>query len=802
MKPVDLGLPFKDWRRYQFETILEIVASDKKIKLVGAPTGSGKSGIAMGVAKMTGAKKSVIACTTIQLQEQYCPTPETKILTADLRWVRADSVKAGDKLMGFDEERAPHRRMWRGAIVEAVEIIERPCVELTLEDGTTLTCSAEHQWLTNRGNARAEWLASDRLRVGGRFASKLARVLPTWETKADWSAGYLAAAFDGEGCLVQGEAVGNGYTTTLTFSQKDNAMYRQVQELLATDYPRATVGGNRADVRQIQIGYRADMLRFLGSVRPQRLLDKFNPDRMGQINPTESLAVVERVWVGVRPVVAIKTSTGTYVADGFMAHNCNDFPELRTVRGRSNFPCLINDVTADDAVCTVSGPYKCAAHAAEQCGYYNQLYAGLNAPVAVLNYAYWLRVANSSGRFGEHTPDGEVIPRRLDILFGDEAHELDGQLKGVVESRLPAQSLARYGIDVPEIKPDDPLFQDIEFWREWADNAVQILPPLSASGLFYGMPTEDVRAYRRLQAVHNAVESVRTIEDEWMVRAELNGTIVFQPVWTAKYAKDYVFRHADSVVLMSATFLGAEHACRDLGLNEDEVDYFEVPSTFPVANRMVYLRPTVKVSRKMSRGDIDRLIAGIDRIIDKHPSEKGLVHTTNYELANTLIRQTRHRNRVITHASGRDRIETLARFKKSDRPLVLASPSMTTGVDLPEDQCRFVVVLKLPFPNLGDENVKRRMKIGPDGLPNERGSAWYQWHTACQFVQSLGRGVRSPTDKCLIYVLDANVKWFMRAVKPILPEWVREALVWDEDLTDLAKMAQDDELLWNSEENE
>jgi Rad3-related DNA helicase len=169
------------------------------------------------------------------------------------------------------------------------------------------------------------------------------------------------------------------------------------------------------------------------------------------------------------------------------------------------------------------------------------------------------------------------------------------------------------------------------------------------------------------------------------------------------------------------------------------------------------------------------LVRAVDRILERHAGEKGLIHTTNYELADLLMRASQFRHRLLTHKAV-DRSDVLAQFKYLPGNWVLVSPSMLEGVDLPDEFARFVVFLKLPFPNLGDEQVKRRMKLGPDGLPNKKGSAWYQWYTLCKFVQGCFRGVRHANDFCAVYLLDAQWKWFGRTVWKILPPGFRAAI--------------------------
>lgn len=98
------------------------------------------------------------------------------------------------------------------------------------------------------------------------------------------------------------------------------------------------------------------------------------------------------------------------------------------------------------------------------------------------------------------------------------------------------------------------------------------------------------------------------------------------------------------------------------------------------------------------------------------------------------------------------------------------APSMSRGVDLAGDKCRVQIIVKCPFPSLGDKQIKARM-----GLPG--GQQWYSVKTVRDIVQMTGRGVRSADDWCYTYILD---KQFTRNVwgsnKLLFPGYFREAV--------------------------
>lgn len=277
-------------------------------------------------AKSIEAEKQRLGEKSDEFRMSYCVMPHTKILTADLRYVRADSIKAGDELVGFDEN-PPKRygqRKFKKAVVEEVGRIERPCYEVTMEDGTIVCCSEEHRWLVFTAGSRTEWKETKDLVT----TDRIYKVSDVWdEPERDYRLGYLAAAFDGEGCISQV----NGKISQLCFAQRDNAMLRKVKQYLTElGFEYGERVDSRSNVHKIYItGGKYEVLRFLGTVRPARLLDNFDIDNMGTIRACKQdqrnfvhPRVKEIRYVGMQPVIPIRTSTRTYVAEGLASHNC------------------------------------------------------------------------------------------------------------------------------------------------------------------------------------------------------------------------------------------------------------------------------------------------------------------------------------------------------------------------------------------------------------------------------------------------------------------------------------------------
>jgi len=324
----------------------------------------------------------------IEWSAQFCLNGEVKVLTADLRWMRIKTVQVGDVLLGFDEESSPGVwRRWRPSEVLASRVIERPCYDLTFDDGTEIRASADHRWLVGHGGHHftSKWVTTENLRagqpwtaeederllelsstgnlakaakamdrslsavtsrrkrlrdgtarVGSDMRSKILRLTDVWEDDCSRGGGYLAAAFDGEGWLTQTEdeerGRGFGVSVRLGFAQRSNAMLDEVEKLLKERGFTYSLQYGTDNCYRLTLRTRAEIMRFVGSIRPQRLLADFQPSILGTMQRIGAATLTRKEFVGPQPVVALTTSTGTFVAEGLASHNCADPAKVDLLR--------------------------------------------------------------------------------------------------------------------------------------------------------------------------------------------------------------------------------------------------------------------------------------------------------------------------------------------------------------------------------------------------------------------------------------------------------------------------------------
>ena len=248
-----------------------------------------------------------------------CMEESTPILKADLSWAPAGSLKAGDKLLAFDEHRREGAgrekvRRWRVSTVLENAIIERECLEIELANGDKLTCNPEHRWLCYRNADRVslDWVRSDELKVG---VTRILKCGTPWVRDESWEAGWLAGFMDGEGNASKQNSISLGQNKGPALDFAERLLRSRYGDVTRSDYDgKASRLGLNGDVY--------DRMRFLGTHRPMRLITDFVRHLDGKtFQMEEAQRVVAVRQVGVKRIAALGTSSATYIANGYAAHN-------------------------------------------------------------------------------------------------------------------------------------------------------------------------------------------------------------------------------------------------------------------------------------------------------------------------------------------------------------------------------------------------------------------------------------------------------------------------------------------------
>jgi len=430
------------------------------------------------------------------------------------------------------------------------------------------------------------------------------------------------------------------------------------------------------------------------------------------------------------------------------------YPESDVMWGRGNFQCnLIPSLNADSCPYAGSVPNRMLSDKDEckaRCNYELKKKRVLASKVQILNYQYMITEANYVGRFSDKP-----------LIVCDEADTLERHLADFIKIRIGSRLINKLRLDPPKYKTATSQ-KGIPSWIDWAgDTMDKILGALVKIGRkLESMEEDDERALalKKDEGILNSlIDKLIIFKDnvdkEWLFdEIGVDGwdkAWEFKPTWIPpELAYKNFFRHGDSFIMLSATFPPMNIFAKTLGISLDEIDYIEIPSTFPIENRMVMLVPSGDMTYKHYTESVPYIIEAIKGILAKHPNDKGIIHTVSWKLNEAIMKIGGRR--LITHTN-KNKSEILNKFMESKYPLVFVSPSSTRGIDLNGDKCRFSIIAKTPYQSLKDKLVNARVYGG-----GVIGQVWYASDAAQEIVQAVGRGVRSESDHCVTYILDTN----------------------------------------------
>lgn len=237
----------------------------------------------------------------------------------------------------------------------------------------------------------------------------------------------------------------------------------------------------------------------------------------------------------------------------------------------------------------------------------------------------------------------------------------------------------------------------------------------------------------------------------------------------------FLLRKAPYKVMLSAT-VGTKAAFDErMGFHYEEKDDYDhensivdksfmtvIPSTFDFNESPIYFFNKFKMSfneREISFRHLKTVIYSI--CSTKFKEQKGMIQTGSYEFAKRLYNDAplEIKQRMLVYNGSREKV-TMVKLHQMSQDTILVGPTLNTGIDLPGDDCRFIIILKVPYPTLMDKLVNARNKLYP---------LWYNSHTSNEIIQGIGRGVRYDGDWCVTYILDACFKTLYNSTKNQYP---------------------------------
>lgn len=433
-----------------------------------------------------------------------------------------------------------------------------------------------------------------------------------------------------------------------------------------------------------------------------------------------------------------------------------DFPEARVLKGKGNYPCHIFE---SPDLCVLKK--KCF-----DCPYEQAKKEALASDYTILNYHYFLYATN-------YTEFGSKVRN----IICDEADQLESILTEFISFNFMFKSLDRLNL----LKSRPSKKTKIEAFIPWIDELFEVShrelrllePELDAMSdkRYYTKEDNDfLRRCRRIENVHSKAGFLRSQElsDENWIYYSSDEFVQCKPLWlTRDLADRFLFDKGKRFLFMSATLPAKSILCNLYGIDPEEMDYEELPHPFPVENRPIIYKPAFSLTNK-SEVDDEVIRKSVMDILESE-SDKGIIHTSSYALAKRLRGVS---DRLIFHDST-DKNEKFQRFLDSSDG-VFVSPSSIRGVDLKYDLCRWAIVLKCLYLDLGDYHTAQRLYAS-----GQWGSVWYTSQAIDNIIQAAGRIVRNYDDWGKVYILDKQVGRLLEKNTKLWPMWFRSAIIYE-----------------------
>lgn len=338
------------------------------------------------------------------------------------------------------------------------------------------------------------------------------------------------------------------------------------------------------------------------------------------------------------------------------------------------------------------------------------------------------------------------IGRCPDIIVFDEAHRLLSTLEDFSSIEIPLYSV-----------------QDKQQLKNKKPNDFEVLNILSReiNSLKKSDSLESLARRTRLQVLkndlleHPEVYSVKIESKIWKSRRKYFLNIT--PVKTPIHLIDTLFP-AKKHIYLSATM--PEFVFKALSRKGA---YMALPHPVPIENRKIISYPIAEDSRT----DLQALGLLINTIIRKEGNPNTLVHTTYADTKHYIPFLDRA---PITYHCASQKNDATRLYKESGGTLLASG--MAEGVSFPDDECRLIIIPKLPYPSMGDTHIRKKMAC-------LYGPLWYKLTTMLTFWQMVGRACRHKNDYCKVFVLDPTFGSLYNETKAFFDNSLNSTIIWD-----------------------
>lgn len=223
-----------------------------------------------------------------------------------------------------------------------------------------------------------------------------------------------------------------------------------------------------------------------------------------------------------------------------------------------------------------------------------------------------------------------------------------------------------------------------------------------------------------------------------------------KPIFVNKMSEQIM---AEYNLFMSAT-ISPEFMMTTMNLTETDTAFVKLAPVYDPENKQIMFCGTKKLNYSAMNDPetIKDLQDTVAEIVDSTVEDgyKGLMLTPSFDISEKLSKKIPKTVKLFLHKRGMKIDPLINEFKSyTGGPAILVSPSIYEGLDFADDYSRYQIIVKAPYPSLGEKRMKHIAEKYPEV---------YRIITLKKIVQGIGRSCRNSEDWCLTFVLDANIE--------------------------------------------
>ncbi len=447
-----------------------------------------------------------------------------------------------------------------------------------------------------------------------------------------------------------------------------------------------------------------------------------------------------------------------------------------------------------------------------RCEYYDQIEAGKQASFVAYSYASYL----------SHLLSGEEMPRR-ELLVCDESHELDEELSKQLATNLSSFMANLAGPSMPQFSVDSEIsrikrYVDsfLDFYglkesslKKCAEHTVELqseehirkhytcskhsiiqLDCMDCQKMRSFIENKEFLACSRhidcshdhrkinhylLNDLQNYASRLKILQkglevsdENYIITDAKDGNVTIKP-WKVHWFVRELMSSFKVSLFMSAT-TNLELFCRETGIDREEVFFIDEDSNIPIQNRKVVFLKSGYVDGSSDEPLPKGILKQIEAILRLRSNQKGIIVLTSYSQMEYILENISQgvRSRLVPIERNQDKFEIIREHRDMENS-VLISPGLESGVNLPDEDSRFQIIVKAPYyPTVDDKRMKKIYE-------SESNHRRYYLKSAFRLLQMAGRSIRHVDDHAMTYVLDSKAERMVHYQRNDLPKWFLDA---------------------------